>query len=289
MCFDQRVSSAFAVVMWTYAALWRSGPKGARLCVAYFAAMETLQAFQYSYIDKCDDMTNKILTMLGFFHLAFQPFFANLYLSEFMASKKQKKYVPIVLALAVFGGILSMNRMWLSPGDYHCSVGLEPLCGVKTCTFRGDVHLAWQAPMQHADQDYFTPGFQLHFFMFFLPTFALGMYPMTLFLLASGPFLGRALTKHQDEIPAIWCFFSIAQLFFPLFWAWVTKTAMFAPKDKDGKTKEVAEKDDPEPITAGKVVFRGLLLFAFLTLKRFATVYLNGYTDTNPGIQAHPK
>jgi hypothetical protein len=260
--------------MWSYAALWRNGPTGARWCVAYFAAMETLQAFQYSWIDKCDDQTNKILTMLGFLHLAFQPFFANMYLAEFMATQKQRRYVPLILAMALFGGILSMNRMWLSPGDIHCAVGVEPMCGIKTCTFRGDVHLAWQAPMQHADQDYFTPGFQLHFFMFYLPTFALGMWPMTLFLLASGPFLGRALTAHQDEIPAIWCFFSIAQLFFPLIYAKLTKTAMFAPVDQ-----KVKEEDEEEPVTYKSMFIRGSILFACLTLKRYATIYMNGYTD----------
>ncbi len=246
MCFTQPVSIGFAVSMWIFAAAWK-GPKGARACIAYFAAMETLQAFQYSWINQCDDPINKFLTLLGFFHLAFQPFFANLYLTAYM-NKKQKRYAPLILALALFAGVLGCNRMWKTAGDFDCSYGIEPMCGLKTCSFRGNVHIAWQMPLQHADQDYFTPGFNLHFFMFYLPTFALGMWPLTLFLLFSGPFLGRVLTSHQDEIPAIWCFFSIAQLFFPLVWAYITKTAMFKPKSADSKKNDdssaVVEDDD---------------------------------------------
>jgi hypothetical protein len=285
--------------MWTFAGLWRNGPIGARLCVAYFAAMETLQAFQYSYIGLCDNGVNQFLTILGFLHLAFQPFFANLYLSAYM-TKAQKRYVPLILSLSLFAGVLMSNRMWKSKGDFDCSYGIEPMCGKQTCTFRGDVHLAWQMPLQHSDQDYFTPGFNLHFFMFYLPTFALGMWPLTLFLLFSGPFLGRVMTKHQDEIPAIWCYFSIAQLFFPLAWAYLSKTAMFAP-NADGSAKVVAAnghangrtnghtnghangtnghaiaaKDEEEdPIGNGWAIAKRTIYFGLaLTAKRYITVW----------------
>jgi len=124
--------------------------------------------------------------------------------------------------------------------------------------------------------------------MFYLPTFALGMWPLTLFLLFSGPFLGRVLTTHQDEIPAIWCFFSIAQLFFPLVWAYATKTAMFAPakqpvamdKKVDDQPTAIAavtkdEDDEEEPIpNLGTSIKRAIQLFAALTLKRYITIWL---------------
>jgi len=291
MCFTQPISTAFAIIMWTFAILWK-GPTGARACVAYFAAMETLQAFQYNWLDQCDNDMNKILTVLGFFHLAFQPFFANMYLTAYM-TKGQKKYAPLILALSLFGGILMCNRLWMSQGDFPCSYGIEPMCGLNTCTFRGHIHLAWQMPMQHADQDYFTPGFNMHFFLFYLPTFALGMWPLTLFLLFSGPFLGRALTQHQDEIPAIWCFFSIGQLFFPLIHAYITKTAMFARKEVKAvatatatATEAVALKganaadDETDPLeNPWTMIKRAAIFFTALTVKRYATIALSGGAD----------
>jgi len=300
MCFSPEISGAFAVIMWTYAFMWRKGPFGARACVAYFAAMETLQAAQYAWIDQCNHPMNKALTVVGFVHLAFQPFFANWYLSAFM-TKGQRKYVPLILALSLFAGILSCNRLWMTDGDFPCSYGIEPLCGQRTCTFRGNVHLAWQMPMQHADQDYFTVGFSLHFFMFYLPTFALGMWPLTLFLLFSGPFFGRVLTSHQDEIPAIWCFVSIAQMFIPLLWSYFTKTAMFKAQKEaaavhangnghanghangnghsnghangNGHAANKPSADEEDPLAnPWNIVIRGALLTAALTAKRYATL-----------------
>jgi len=286
MCFSLEMSAAFAVLMWTYCLAWRSGPMGARLCIGYFAAMETLQAFQYTVINQCDNPFNKVLTVLGFLHLAFQPFFTNLYLGAFM-NKAQKRYHPLILALCLFCGVLLSNRLWKTWGDIPCADNIEPMCGPVTCSFKGDVHVAWQMPMQHSDQDYFTPGFQLHFFMFFLPTYALGMWPYTIFLLASGPFLGRVMTSHQDEIPSIWCFFSIAQLLFPMLHAYFTKTAMFKKtavvakgangvnghaNGVNGVAKEAEEEDAVGGY--GAMFRRALYLGIALTIKRFGTMYL---------------
>lgn len=86
----------------------------------------------------------------------------------------------------------------------------------------------------------------MHFFLFYLPTFAMGMWRHTLFLLLTGPILGRLLTEHHDEIPAsecassplqtiappgahthaprfpssVWCYFSIIQVMAPLAYGW---------------------------------------------------------------------
>jgi len=296
------MSAAFAVIMWTFALMWK-GPGGARACICYFAFMESLQAFQYAVIDQCDNPFNQVFTLLGFLHLAFQPFFVNLYLGAFM-TKMQKRYVPLILSLSFFGGIMMANRLWMSEGDHMCAIGIQSMCGQKLCTFRGNVHLAWQMPMQHADQDYFTPGWTLHFFVFYLPTYALGMYGHTIFLLLSGPFLGRALTSHQDEIPAIWCFFSIIQVFFPLIHAFIKDPKAFkllssnkgrtatatatkmngvnghatngvnGHSQTNGKAEKHDEEEDPVGGTWG-YIRRGIYLFIALTLKRYVTIYLN--------------
>jgi hypothetical protein len=259
--------------------------------MGYFALMETLQAMQYIWIDQCDNPVNKFLTLLGFFHLAFQPFFTNLYLGAFM-NKAQKRYLPMILIMCMFAGVMMCNRMWMSNGDHLCTKGIESMCGTRTCTFKGNVHLAWQMPLQHCDQDYFTPGFTLHFFTFFLPSFALGMWQYTLFFLFSGPFTGRALTDHQDEIPSIWCFFSIAQLLLPLAMKYYNDGNLIF-KDSDSKTvyagashtnghskmngHSSAKRDEEDDAIGGYtgMIKRGLILFACLTLKRYVTIAMN--------------
>lgn len=76
---------------------------------------------------------------------------------QFM-SKAQKSHMRVLLLLCVFGGISMISRMFVSSVDVPCTLGVEPLCGKRACSFQGDTHVAWQMPLQHADQDYFTPG-----------------------------------------------------------------------------------------------------------------------------------
>jgi len=86
---------------------------------------------------------NQFLTVLGFLHLAFQPFFANLYMGSFM-TRGQKRYLPLILSLSLMGGVMLTNRLFQSErSDVPCEVGIEPMCGARTCTFHGNVHLAW--------------------------------------------------------------------------------------------------------------------------------------------------
>lgn len=279
MCFTQEVSALFATIMWVFAAVWK-GPTGARLCVAYFALMETIQAAQYSVLgdgidhENCGLMSNKALTWAGMIHLCFQPFFSNMFLTQFM-TKAQRKHMRLILLLCLFGGISMMNRFFVSSVDKHCDIGTEPLCGPHACSFQGSTHVAWQMPLQHCDQDYFTPGFQLHFFLFFLPIFAMGMWRHALFLLISGPIIGRLLTDHHDEIPAIWCFFSIVQIFAPLFYAWYLDQEQKSAAAADESEDEDAEKEESEDedVTGGwrGIITKALIFTAFLVAKRLAT------------------
>lgn len=275
----------FAAVMWIWSVVWK-GPTGARLCVAYFALMETIQAAQYSVLapdingEQCNLWFNKALTVAGMVHLCFQPFFSNLYLMQFM-TKSQKSHMRVILLLCLFGGVSMLNRFVVSDVDVPCSLGVEPMCGPRSCSFQGDTHVAWQMPLQHCDQDYFTPGFQLHFFLFFLPIFAMGMWQHTVFLLLSGPIFGRLLTSHHDEIPAIWCFVSWVQIFAPLFYGWYLDRNNKA-KAKKGKGTKL---DELEDVTGGPWgMFNKVLGFTIcLVLKRVVTDYVmvgeDGYKD----------
>lgn len=280
MCFTQEVSALFAATMWIFAALWK-GETGARLCVAYFALMETIQAAQYAVLapnidgEECKLWENRWLTYAGMVHLCFQPFFSNLFLMQFM-TKAQKSHMRLILTLCLFGGVSMMNRFFVSDVDVKCTLGVEPLCGPRTCSFQGDTHVAWQMPLQHCDQDYFTPGFQMHFFLFFLPIFAMGMWRHSLYLLLTGPILGRLLTHHHDEIPAIWCFFSIVQIFGPLFYAWFLdnekkeKDAVARHK-KDDDAKD-ADEDQLDDVVGGWTgMARKVIVFTILlVLKKVA-------------------
>lgn len=209
--------------------------------------------------------------------LASLRFAALLYCWQFM-TKAQKSHMRLILTLCLFGGVSMLNRFIVSPVDVPCTRGVEPLCGPHACSFQGSTHVAWQMPLQHCDQDYFTPGFQLHFFLFFLPIFALGMWRHALYLLLTGPILGRLLTDHHDEIPAIWCFFSIAQVFGPLFYGWYLNKEVEAETGKgkagkSGKSKDAGETEDVVGGVTGMIT-KVLILAGFLALKRYVTDHI---------------
>ncbi|MCD4674684.1 MAG: DUF5765 domain-containing protein [Desulfobacula sp.] len=59
--------------------------------LGYFTLMELLQAVTYSYIDQCDNPVNQVLTLLGFIHISFQPFFINMVSMYFIPERIRKK------------------------------------------------------------------------------------------------------------------------------------------------------------------------------------------------------
>ena len=81
MCWSGEASGVLAVVGLStaaYVAIKQGESKELWIPLTYFALMELLQAATYVYIDLCDNPSNQILTLLGYLHVAFQPFFVNM-------------------------------------------------------------------------------------------------------------------------------------------------------------------------------------------------------------------
>jgi len=96
----------------------------------------------------------------------------------------------------------------------ECAPGSN-LCADRLCTVSGDWHLAWDLPynglMVPLEQ---AIGTTLGFPSYILAAFALpllyGAWRFSLFHLLVGPVAAGLLTAKPNEVPAIWCLFSIA-------------------------------------------------------------------------------
>ncbi len=86
MCFSKEMSAAFTALGFL-AALWvwmKTSNKQLALGICYPALMELIQTAQYYFIAPnidssiCDTLINQFLTILGFFHICWQPYFVNL-------------------------------------------------------------------------------------------------------------------------------------------------------------------------------------------------------------------
>ena len=184
--------------------------------LAYFSSMELLQAITYIYINICTSPANKILTLLGYVHVMFQPFFVNMIGMYFIPTDvggRISKYVYGICSVAV---ILFSIKLYPFPWTNLCAVGNEPFCGPFACSMKGEWHIAWQLPLNNI---FSTPLIAhwirgLHSYTYMLVAFMLpilyGSWRFILLTFLLGPFISAQTTHNVNEFPAIWCLFSIA-------------------------------------------------------------------------------
>jgi hypothetical protein len=254
MCFSKEMSLTFSMLglgmsIWVYR---RTSNLQLAIGVFYFFLMEFLQYFQYLTIDQCDNKTNKILTVLGYVHICYQPYFTHVINSALTRSERVlTMYVPI-MRLCILGGTWLLLRFLFAEytdwdrehfDDDHKST--EWLRGEKLCTLSGKHHLAWSVPM--IDVSYWTPSAAIHSFCMFAPFFVIkeNMMIQGFFLWLTGPFLAAYITPNLMEQASIWCFFSIGQIGFMLY---VIREALILNwgSGKDDKKNSLADKQSGE-------------------------------------------
>jgi len=220
MCWSGEASAALATVGFSTAAyVARKGEsKELWIPLVYFACMELLQAVTYVYINQCDTPQNQVLTLLGYLHIAFQPFFVNMVAMYFIPQRVKTAIAPSVYALCGLGTLAMLLKMYPFAWANVCVKGYEGFCGPTICSLSGDWHIAWQMPLngllsRHPDNwfpfDYGLHGFSYFAVSFFLP-FLYGSWRFVGFHLLIGPLLADRLTVHPNEHAAVWCLLSIA-------------------------------------------------------------------------------
>jgi len=258
MCWNSETSLAFTGLGALSAGLvWATTRNGQMTsAILFFCLMELLQSVQYYYIaDKLGDpeclvYANQVLTILGYVHIQFQPFFTNLYLRAFRpatgkAAEHEDVAWRLVSKLCLFQCALGLARLGLSPNLWGAPEGLSDgqrawysqskdwLEGEQLCTYRGALHLAWSLPL--SQPTYFVGGMGVHCFMMFAPALCiggLGELDAVTFLMATGPVLAHYLTPNAHEQASIWCFFSTAQCAVGATSAVLQNRAAAAKRDK---------------------------------------------------------
>jgi hypothetical protein len=210
----------------TAVAIRRGAPPAVPVAFAYFTAMEGLQAVGYLHVGQCGVPANQMVTLLSYLHIAFQPLVINAF------------------AMAMLGGLAARPRLlvqgacWLSalvmllqlyPFDWagRCTAGAT-LCGEQLCLRHGEWHIAWDIPWNGLLPSFgILPGYHAAFPSYVLSVLVLpalyGAWRFALFHLLAGPVLAGLLTRDPNEMPAIWCLFSIALLAVGMnAWLWRT-------------------------------------------------------------------
>jgi hypothetical protein len=175
--------------------------------------MEALQAVSYSVIGQCDSPLNQMMTLFGYLHITFQPFFINAVALYFMPKDAAARLAPIVYSLCFVGAIAMLVQLYPFHWAGQCQPG-RPLCGEILCTVRGEWHLAWLVPTNGignsmADNAWLGRGYLSYPLLAFLLPALIGSWRFTLFSYIAGPFTAALTTSNINEWPAVWCLFSI--------------------------------------------------------------------------------
>jgi len=216
MCWSGEASFGLAAVGLgsTAYATYKEESKELVIPLGYFSLMELLQGFTYTWIDQCSLPVNQILTLLGFLHIAFQPFFINLISMYFIPIQVKERIQGFVYAICFITSILMILQMYPYDWGKPCNIGENALCGKRLCSVSGSWHIAWEVPTTHIVNLFSisTKGYMPYIFSaFFLPVLY-GSWRITLYHWLVGPTLAAMTTSNPNEWPAVWCLFSIGLL-----------------------------------------------------------------------------
>lgn len=213
MCWSAGASIAATTLggVATAYAVKKKVPKERTIALAYFTLMELLQAVSYMWIGQCDLKGNQYLTYLGWIHICFQIPVANAFMLSYTSKKtRQKWYKPVMIASFIASFFLLTKMfipiMWEVPKEWMCKVG-DALCGDKACSYMGNWHLAWKMPLVGLD-----PHNYIYFALVFVVPIFYGAWRISVFHFIFGPLLASLTTADRNEVPAIWCLFSIVIL-----------------------------------------------------------------------------
>lgn len=220
MCWSGEASAVLATVGFSTAAYvaYKGESKELWIPLTYFACMELLQAATYIYINLCDAPPNQILTLFGYIHIAFQPFFVNMVAMYFIPQEVKQKIQIYVYVLCGIATIAMFTKMYPFAWAGKCIIGVEGFCGDQVCSVSGAWHIAWQLPLNglmspYADNPY-AYAYGMHVFAYTLSSFYLpilyGSWRFVGFHYLIGPFISDVLTSDPNEYAAVWCLFSIA-------------------------------------------------------------------------------
>ncbi len=215
MCWSEAASVGM-VALGAGATAWtlrRGDPPAVPAAAAWFTLMEGLQVAGYGVVDQCGSPVNQSVTLLSYLHIAFQPLFINAFAMALIAGGVS---TWMRCAVHVAGGASATTMvLQLYPFEWAgtCREGTA-LCGAALCTVSGDWHIAWDVPYNALVPAIELLGGTVWTFptymvaVFVVPLFY-GAWRFALFHALAGPVLASLLTTNPNEIPAIWCLFSI--------------------------------------------------------------------------------
>ncbi|WP_227269516.1 DUF5765 domain-containing protein [Roseobacter weihaiensis] len=218
MCWSIEASAAFVIAgaAATGFAWSKEQPAGIWLTLGYFTVMEALQVAGYRVLDQCGTPENRAVTLLSYLHIVFQPLFINAFAMELVPAPVRRRVRVWVFGLCALSSAVMLAQLLPWPSLGRCALG-TPLCARDLCTVSGAWHIAWNIPynglLTPLDQLLgLNSGFPTYMVSAFVLPLFYGAWRFVLVHVLLGPTLAWSLTSNPNEMPAVWCLFSVAIL-----------------------------------------------------------------------------
>lgn len=198
----------------------RGEPPAIWLTLGYFSIMEALQVAGYGVVDQCGTTANTSVTVLSYLHIALQPLFINAFAMELVPAGVKRRVQSWVFAACAVSSLVMLAQIIPAPQLGACHPG-SALCADRWCTVSGDWHIAWDVPynglLVRVEQTFgIYSGFPTYMASAFILPLFYGAWRFVIVHAIAGPILAASLTTNPNEMPAIWCLFSIAILLISL-------------------------------------------------------------------------
>ena len=238
MCWSATASISMVGigVVVTAVAASRGQPRAIWLTLGYFTVMEALQATGYAVVDQCGTASNQAITLLSYLHIVFQPFFINAFAMELVPELVKARLRRGVYLCCAASSAVMLAQLYPFEWAGSCRPGAA-LCGDELCLVSGEWHIAWNIPyngllLPLENALGIQSSLPTYFLAAFVMPLAYGAWRLVIFHAIAGPILATALTTNPNEVPAVWCLFSIGILLIGLsplirrrfettaWWAW---------------------------------------------------------------------
>lgn len=212
----------------------RRDPPAIPATFAYFTLMEALQGAGHATVDRCGLPETQVVALLCWLHIAFQPFSINAFAMTLLAVALRPMARVAVWLCCGLSAVVMLAQLQPFARAGQCAPGTL-LCGAAFCVVSGSWHIAWELPTN----DMLGPlraihgslgGFPTYVVAAFLVPLAYGAWRFVLFHALAGPFLAWRLTHGVNEIPAVWCLFSIGIVLIGLS-PWLRARFSVPPRD----------------------------------------------------------
>lgn len=217
MCWTMGVSVGMVALggAATAVTIRRGDTPAVPVTLGYFTVMEALQVAGYMVIDQCGGPVNQSVTLLSVLHIVFQPFVINAFAMALVAHRVSMPVRALVYSLCAASAALMLLQLYPFAWAGPCLPGSQ-LCAERLCMVSGDWHQAWDVPYNGLLAGIPWPdwianlGFSSDIVAAFVLPLLYGAWRLVLFHALAGPLLAGSLTRNPNEVPAIWCLFSIA-------------------------------------------------------------------------------